>query len=362
MMRAISLAVLLMASVVVASPQQIKYPVNLPVEVASFPGFTEGIVFDHGGNAFVSNGRKLWKVTPDGKASVWVSELGVARGYPFNGHKILGDDSHLVVDVGNQAIVHLDPNGNIIRKITECEDLPVLIPNDITLDPNGLGFYFTDSHTGIVCYVDNQWNTNWVTGGQSSGQRVHHYPTYTNPKTGKKYDTSRAKGYRQFNPNGIVIRPDGKTLLVAEADRFRILAYDVLAPGKVGPAKQFAFLPLPLPTDLDVGPLVPESHVGEAGRPDGMCLDADGNLYIAYHGTGWVVVIDKQGRLIRMLPSGARNLSNVAFWGPNMDQLYITGSVSMADRTGVLLRLDLSGLGIHGLKILPPATKSPWPE
>jgi hypothetical protein len=45
-----------------------------------------------------------------------------------------------------------------------------------------------------------------------------------------------------------------------------------------------------------------------------------------------------------------------------MDQLYITGSISMADRTGVLLRLDLSGLGIHGLKILPLPAKGPWPE
>src|ERR1041384_5439343 len=65
----------------------------LPVVVARFPSFTEGIVFDHQGNAFVSNGRKVWRVTPDGKSTIWVSELGLSSGYPFNGHKVLGDDS-----------------------------------------------------------------------------------------------------------------------------------------------------------------------------------------------------------------------------------------------------------------------------
>lgn len=361
-MRVTILATLLMVWVPMSIAQRLDYPVY-PVAFARLPSFTEGIVFDHEGNAFVSNARTVWRVTPDGTASVWVSLPGGSFGFPFNGHKVLGDDSHLLIDVGNQAIFHMDRNGKILRTISECEGLPLLVPNDLTLDPHGLGFYFTDSHMGIVCYVDNHWNTHWVTGGQSATQRVFYYQTYTNPKTGKTYDTSKARGYRIFNPNGIVMRPDGKTLLVFEADRYRILEYDVLAPGKVGPAKQFAFMPLPTVSDLNLGPEIPESYVQQAGRPDGGALDEDGNLYVTYHGTRQIVVFDKEGRVLRTLPAGNRGCSNLAFGGPNMDQLYITGTVGIEhNKGGVLFRLDLSGLGVHGLRILPPPSKGPWSE
>jgi gluconolactonase len=140
-------------------------------------------------------------------------------------------------------------------------------------------------------------------------------------------------------PNGIVLRPDGKTLLVGESNHNRILVYDVLAPGKVGPVRVFATLPTKQGEQID-------------NQPDGMCLDAEGNLYVAHYGMRQVQVLSPAGELLRRYSAGNLTTSNVAFGGPNLDQLYVTGALG-DERTskGGLFRLDLKG--VKGLRILP---------
>jgi gluconolactonase len=130
-------------------------------------------------------------------------------------------------------------------------------------------------------------------------------------------------------PQGIVLRPDGKTLLVAESQRNRILSYEVLAPGKLGPMKVFADLPPKQSGQID-------------DQPDGMCLDQHGNLYIAHNGMRLVEVLSRKGRLIRQFPAGALTASDVAFGGLKMDQLFITGGLGAPGQSeGVLFRFDL---------------------
>src|SRR5205085_7278272 len=86
-------------------------------------------------------------------------------------------------------------------------------------------------------------------------------------------------------------------------------------------------------------------------QPDGMCLDTDGNLYVAHYGMRQVQVLDPQGKLIRRYPGGNLTTSNVGFGGPNMDQLYVTGGLGKESGPGGLVRLDLQG--VRGLVILP---------
>ena len=88
-----------------------------------------------------------------------------------------------------------------------------------------------------------------------------------------------------------------------------------------------------------------------ANEPDGMCLDADGNLYVAHYGMGQVQVLGRDGRLRHRYPAGNLTTSNVAFGGPRMDQLFITGALGDEKTTpGALFRLDL---GIRGLSTIP---------
>jgi gluconolactonase len=95
---------------------------------------------------------------------------------------------------------------------------------------------------------------------------------------------------------------------------------------------------------------LPENGEGQVdNQPDGIALDAAGNLYVAHYGMRQVQVISPDGTVIRRYPGGNLTTSNVAFAGPRMDQLYVTGG-----EPGALFRLDL---GVKGLVILPARAK-----
>ncbi len=180
----------------------------------------------------------------------------------------------------------------------------------MTLDTSSGGVYFTDPASsddknpdGTVHYLDRDGNCHTV-----------------------------AK--RLAFPNGIVIRPSGKELLLAESRRNRILKFPVLEPGKLGESAVLIDLPRKGDGQID-------------NQPDGITLDADGNLYVAHYGMRQVQVVSPAGKLIRSYPGGNLTTSNVAFAGPAMDKLYVTGG-----DPGALFRLDLPG--VKGLVILPP--------
>lgn len=281
-----------------------------PVMIVEVGNYCEGIVFDHQGNGYISHKDTITKVTPDGKASVWS-----VTGAP-NGHKILADGTHVVCDASQHAMLHLDANGKLLEPASkECNGKPLRGPNDLSLDPAG-GFYFTDpggsnkeNPIGTVHYVDPKGVTHLVAEGLAF-------------------------------PNGIVLAPGGKKLYVAESQKNRVLVYEVLSPGKVGPLSVFADLPAKTGDQID-------------NQPDGMCLDAAGNLYVAHYGMRQVQVLGPTGELVRRYPGGNLTTSNVAFGGPNMDQLYVTGGLKAEGGRGGLFRLDL---GVKGLVILPAKT------
>jgi gluconolactonase len=242
------------------------------------------------------------------KTSIWT-----VTGAP-NGHKVLANGEHLVCDASHNAVLHLTAAGKIIDKASaQCNGKPLRGPNDLTLDPAG-GFYFTDpGGSGIKNPIGT----------------VH----YVDPK-GKTHLVAEGLAY----PNGIVLRPDRKTLLVAESQKNRILQYDLVSPGKAGSMKVFAELPTKQGEQID-------------NQPDGICLDADGNLYVAHYGMRQVQVLGPNGKLMRRYPGGNLTTSNVGFGGPKMNQLYITGGLAEEAGRGGLFRIELPD--VRGLVILP---------
>ncbi|MGE5193301.1 MAG: SMP-30/gluconolactonase/LRE family protein [Deltaproteobacteria bacterium] len=281
------------------------------VKLLEVPSYCEGVVFDHSGNGYISWGKAITQFTLDGKQKVW-AETGAP-----NGHKILADGTHLVCDASHHAVLHLDATGKMLESASkECDGKPLRGPNDLTLDTKNGGFYFTDpgdsgkdNLIGTVHYVDAQGKTHLVAGGLAYS-------------------------------NGIVVTADGKRLLVAESQKNRVLEYPILAPGKAGPMKVFADLPKNA------------SGRWEDNQPDGMCLDAAGNLYVAHYGMKQVQVLSPEGKLLARYNGGNRTTSNVAFGGPNMDQLFITGGLETEGKSpGGLFRIDLK---VKGLVILPP--------
>jgi gluconolactonase len=279
-----------------------------PVKIAEVPGYCEGIVFDRAGIGYVSDTQhgKIYRLDKDGKTSVWAETTAP------NGHKVLADGTHLVCDKGAVRLIAAD--GKKIRDAAaECDGKPLRAPNDLTIDPKG-GFYFTDpggsdvkNPIGTVHYVDPQGKVHLVAGGLAF-------------------------------PNGIVLRPDGRTLIVGESGYNRVLAYPVQGPGKVGARRVLATLPSKQGDQID-------------NAPDGMALDEDGDLFIAHYGMHTVQVLGPEGKLLRSYPGGNLTTSNVAFGGPAMDQLYITGALADEKTSkGAVWRLDLKG--VKGLKLL----------
>ncbi len=252
--------------------------------------------------------------TLDGKSETWASTGGP------NGHRILPDGTHLLCDRSHKAVLHLSKDGKILGKAASAfEGKPLLGPNDLTLDLRNGGFYFTDPETSGI---DNRIGAVYHCSGFDGNGKV------TRIDTGLAY------------PNGIVLTADGKRLYVGETETNRVFRYEIQGPGSVGPRALFAELPA---ADKSKGQI----H----NYPDGMCLDAAGNLYVAHYGMRQVQVLDRNGKLLVSLPSGNLTTSNVAFGGPRMDQLFVTGALEENGKSqGAIFRLDL---GIKGQPILP---------
>jgi gluconolactonase len=279
------------------------------VKLFEVPAYCEGVVFDHQGRGYISWRDTITQFTVDGQHKIWA-----VTGAP-NGHKILANGTHLVCDASQHAVLALDAEGKPLPHASSvCGGKPLRGPNDLTLDVANGGFYFSDpgesgvaNPIGTVHYVDAQGTTHLVAGGLAF-------------------------------PNGIVLTPDGKSVLLAESQANKVWKYPVVGVGRLGERSLFADLPKKAGEQID-------------NQPDGMCLDAAGNLYVAHYGMKQVQVLSPEGKLLARYPGGNMTTSNVAFGGPNHDQLFVTGGLGAEAGGGGLFRLDL---GVKGLVILPP--------
>ncbi len=109
-----------------------------------------------------------------------------------------------------------------------------------------------------------------------------------------------------FFPNGLAFAPDPSVLYVAETATRRLLRYSC-RDGELGPAHTLAEL-----TD---------------GHPDGMAVDADGNILVAGTTAGAVIVLDPGGTEIERVDVGAGSMpTNVCFGGPDLATLFVTAA------------------------------------
>lgn len=60
------------------------------------------------------------------------------------------------------------------------------------------------------------------------------------------------------------------------------------------------------------------------GAPDGMCVDAEGNLWVAFWGGGQVRNFSPEGKLIGVVRVSASLVTNCVFGGEDLSTLYIT--------------------------------------
>ena len=107
--------------------------------------------------------------------------------------------------------------------------------------------------------------------------------------------------------NGLGLSPDNRTLYFADSAARRIYAYDV-DPATGGLANKRIFAQVP----------------GDEGIPDGLTVDAAGFVWSAQWYGGQVVRYDPEGKVERRIPMPVKQVSSVAFGGPDLTELYIT--------------------------------------
>jgi sugar lactone lactonase YvrE len=112
-----------------------------------------------------------------------------------------------------------------------------------------------------------------------------------------------------FFPNGMVITPDGRTLIVGETIGHRLTAFDIQADGSLGNRRVWAQLP---------------PSVG----PDGICLDAQGAVWCANpEGQDSVVRVREGGEITDRLKVDTHAYA-VMLGGPERRHLFICASGS----------------------------------
>lgn len=208
-------------------------------------------------------------------------------------------------------------------KVTVLADsyrgFPFAAPNDIALDKHGR-IYFT-SRPGVEDPAKGNVNAVYRLDVPMA---VH-----------GKWGVTQLLAWPDVHmPNGIVISPDNKTLYLIEAhpdaDRNRnILAFDLNADGSLSNRRvHINFYP------------------GRSG--DGMCIDAEGNLYVAaglhkrrntsetLDTRPGVHVISPTGKLIAFGETTRDTVTNCAFGGKDLKTLYVTcGTELVSFRTTI---------------------------
>ncbi|KAH8897998.1 putative lactone hydrolase [Thozetella sp. PMI_491] len=103
-------------------------------------------------------------------------------------------------------------------------------------------------------------------------------------------------------PNGTVLTPDGKTLLVAESFGNRISAFGVdLHSGALGHRRDWATFGPP-PADREL------AKVQLAVMPDGCCLDSEGCIWLADSGGQRLLRVREGGEIVEQIDIDGRTL------------------------------------------------------
>lgn len=136
-------------------------------------------------------------------------------------------------------------------------------------------------------------------------------------------------------PNGAVITPDGGTLIVAETHAHRLSAFTVAADGSLSGHRTFAAL-------------------DAACRPDGICLDAEGAVWVADPGGARLLRVVEGGQVIQTLELGdGRKPYACMLGGPQRRTLFVCTCTSSGPEVAELaqgriecLTVDVPGAGL----------------
>ncbi len=136
-------------------------------------------------------------------------------------------------------------------------------------------------------------------------------------------------------PNGMVITPDGRSLIVAESGRARLSAFTIDAAGDLSGRRVFAPLP-------------------DGAAPDGICLDAEGAVWVASPTTNEFLRLREGGEVTDRIGSADRPAIACMLGGRDRRTLFlitaptasIASSIPLAAGRIEAVQVDVPGAGL----------------
>lgn len=237
--------------------------------------FPEGLRW-HDGRLWLSDmyAGKVLAVGLDGA----VEEIAAVPGRP-SGLGFLPDGTPLVVSMEDHRLLRLEPGGAV-----EHADLTDLVTghiNDMLVTPSGRA------------YVGN-FGFDFL-GGED--------PKPANVVVVEPDGSAQVAADGLMFPNGMALADGGATLLVAEMLAGKVTAFAVAADGTLSDARPWAELP--------------------ERTPDGIALDADGNLWVASSLSAEALLVAPGGEVLELLSTAPRLAPACALGGLDGDTLFL---------------------------------------
>jgi sugar lactone lactonase YvrE len=129
--------------------------------------------------------------------------------------------------------------------------------------------------------------------------------------------------------NGIGWSPDDQLMYYVDSLAYRVDIFDYdQATGEISGRRALA--------SLGEGAVV----------PDGLAVDADGNVWVAVWGGGVLRRYSPAGQLTGEVPLPAAHVTSCAFGGPELEQLYITTAAGPGSLAGALFTCPAGAAGL----------------
>jgi gluconolactonase len=278
--------------------------------------WVEGPVWTQGALYFAeipSNTIRKW--TPGAGVSLFLEPSGYKGSEPYGGPE--SGSNGMTLDVRGRLTVaghaqrdvyrleSLDPKGTITVLADSYQGKKLNSPNDLVYRSDG-SLYFTDPPYGLRSQKDDDPEKQLTVNG------VYRIPHALEQKPGAKPANELQLLVSDLaRPNGIAFSPDEKYLYVNNSEPKKIwMRYRVQPDGSLTDPKLFY--------DATADP--------RPGSPDGMKVDAQGNVYST--GPGGVWIFSPEGKPLGTILLSEKS-ANVAWAGPDRKTLYITASSSV---------------------------------
>lgn len=256
--------------------------------------FTEGPVWNASENYLVFTdiiGDTIHQWEPGKGLSVLVSPSGKADGmtYDFEGRLV-------VAGWGNRTVWRIEHDGAATTLASHYEGLKLNTPNDIIVKSDG-AIYFTDPSGGLI-------NVG-MHGGDVQKYLEFEGVYRLDPNDG----TLTLLIDDMVGPNGLCFSPDESLLYVNDSRESLIKVWDVQPDGT-----------------LSNGRLFIQISGDDHGVPDGMKVDAEGNVYST--GPGGVWIMDHDGKPLGRIKT-PEDSANFVFGDSDLKTIYFTARTSV---------------------------------